>query len=125
MVVNNVWCIKKFFGCKVSVAAVREEIALSLLESLEKKHVERTERLPKQYLPVYMRDKKYMDTVRLDRYGHWPDQASGRSVKCMCHLDRRRTSFFCVKCQVFLHPGLCFKTWHTKLDFIVPEPGNL
>lgn len=125
MVINNVWCIKKFFGCKLSVASVREEIALTLLQSLEKKHVENVKLLPKLYYPVYMRAKKGLDIKRLDNNGHWPDQAVGRSMRCVCHLNRMRTSFFCVKCKVFLHPGICFKNWHTKVDYIVSKPGNL
>ena len=37
-----------------------------------------------------------------DRYGHWPLQLAGNTQRCKASKCKRKTRFFCSKCQVSL-----------------------
>lgn len=66
---------------------------------------------------------KYSAKDRLDGVGHYPIKfKSENRRKCMCHKVARKTSTFCVKCNVALCIDTpCWSLWHTEKDYLYDD----
>lgn len=116
MAMNNVWCIRKHFGVNDSVASVRETIAMQFLEEFEEKCNLNCGHNKQPYIPLYLRDMQELHKIRLNRLPeHWPDTRKTNSVRCVL-CKKGRTNIYCVRCNVHLHPGNCYSSWHTVVD---------
>lgn len=114
MVINNVWCIRKYYGVNDSVADIRRMVADELLDELEDES---------QFglTPLNVRDKTSLNAVRLNGLPeHWPWPGSargggtkGRSKQRPCAACKKgKTAVYCKRCEVHLHLGPCYEKWH-------------
>lgn len=116
MAMNNVWCIRKYFGVNDSVAFVREAIAQEFLAEFESTVTNRLKQPQKPYIPIYLRNMYELHKTRLNHLPeHWPDTRRHNSVRCVV-CKASKTSLFCVRCNVHLHAGECYYRWHNVLD---------
>ena len=54
--------------------------------------------------PVRSLKRKHVPSdVRHDGYNHWPIQVQGCAQRCKAEECKRKTRFYCSKCQVYLH----------------------
>ena len=58
------------------------------------------------------------DEVRFDNIGHLVNKGEAKRDCSYCNqinvTSRRRTVYFCIKCNVGIHPDTCFVKYHTR-----------
>lgn len=105
MAVNNVRCIRMWYGIKERTSEVREQLANELLEHVTKMERERSFVVRKEL------GGNTKGACNLD--GHWPFPNKGKYRMCrLCKLNK--TNNYCIKCNVHIHTGMCYVEWHSK-----------
>lgn len=98
MAVNNAWQLYKNSVDDYDHLSFRRSIATGLLETNKKEGTRKGSRVSKTY-------------HEKSRYGHI---IKYKAERLRCHVCHKKANFFCIKCDVNLHPKICFEKYHTK-----------
>lgn len=99
MAVNNAWQLYRHNGGEYDNLRFRRSVATSLLETYGKG----VSRKPGRTSKNFREDSRYDDIGHIIKY---------RSEQLRCAVCHKNAMFFCIKCNVSLHPKICFETYH-------------
>lgn len=97
------WLLYRRLGHNIPLLNFRRECAIFLLKSFGESRKVPGVRSSMQYSPA-------LEEIRKDGKDHFVEKAASKYRRCK--VCGKRSSYFCVKCNIALHPENCFVTFH-------------
>ena len=74
--------------------------------------------MPKEIFPAARKIKKIAPEIHTDGLNHWP--TPGNQRHCAAQNCTAKTTYYCTKCNVGLHPQKTYKDWiNDRLFFAI------
>ncbi|KAF9407002.1 hypothetical protein HW555_012826 [Spodoptera exigua] len=102
MALHNAWQLYKHNGGQYDHLNFRRMVARGLLETYKKS--EKRGPCPSP--------RNHKEASRYDRIDHLIEY---KDTQLTCKVCKKKTNFICKKCNTYLHPKLCFITYHTSI----------
>lgn len=101
MALHNAWQLYKYNGGQYDHLTFRRVVARGLLETNKKSEKRGPCPTPNSY----------RESSRYDKIDHLVEY---KDIQLTCKVCKKKTNFVCKKCTTYLHPKLCFMSYHTR-----------